>query len=210
MKNKLWVLLLVSLLGFHQASEAQSYELARLMLDIEKLSQLKSILSDLYKGYAILKTGYTSIKGIAEGNYNLHKAFLDGLLEVSPAIQSYEKISDIVDLQAKIFSTCKSSLSRYRKSPRLNPDELEYIAEVYGHLGDKTARCLEKLIQVLSPGKLRMNDAERLRAIEGIDLDTRDQWSFLSRFRNRTDILEMSRTAQDQDVQTLRDLRGIQ
>jgi len=210
MKKKLWVLVFLALMGVHKKSQAQSYELARLILDIEKLSQLKSILSDLYKGYAILKTGYSTIKGVTEGNYNLHKTFLDGLLAVSPAIQKYEKIADIVDLQVKIFSTCKTSLNRYRKSQQLNPDELEYIGEVYGHMGDKSAKSLDKLLQVLTAGKLRMNDAERLKEIDGIDLDTRDQWSFLRQFNNRNDVLLLSRTVQGHEVETIRGLHGIQ
>src|SRR5580693_10710952 len=78
-------------------SEAQAYELARLILDIEKLLQLKNILSDLYKGYEILTTGYNAIKSISEGNFSLHKAFLDGLLLVSPAVKNYQKVLDIMD-----------------------------------------------------------------------------------------------------------------
>ena len=116
MKKGIFILLLGAFLGIQNKTEAQSYELARLILDIEKLSQLKSILSDLYKGYEILRSGYTTIKNISEGNFNLHKAFLDGLLAVSPVVQKYPRISEIMELQAKIIVEYKTALKRYRQS----------------------------------------------------------------------------------------------
>ena len=79
------IIIIIALL-FSCKIQAQSYELQRLLLDIQKLAQLKSILTDLYKGYEILNTGYNTIKSISEGNFNLHKAFLDGLLAVRRAV----------------------------------------------------------------------------------------------------------------------------
>src|SRR5450432_324900 len=127
MKKKVFILVLI-ISGINIKASAQSYKLARLILDIEKLSQLKNILSDLYKGYEILKTGYSTIKDISEGNFNLHKAFLDGLLAVSPAVQKYERIAQIFELQSRIVKEYKSALGRYRNNNRFNPDELEYIS----------------------------------------------------------------------------------
>ncbi|HXB45258.1 MAG TPA: hypothetical protein VNV85_14430, partial [Puia sp.] len=58
-------LLIMLLLLVSANIKAQSYELERLILDIQKLAQLKNILSDLYKGYEILNTGYNTIKSIS-------------------------------------------------------------------------------------------------------------------------------------------------
>jgi DNA repair ATPase RecN len=207
--KRIIMLVVIAVLGMNVKSNAQVYELERLILDIEKLSQLKSILSDLYKGYEILKTGYTTIKDISEGNFNLHKAFLDGLLAVSPAVQKYQRIVDIIDLEARIVTEYKAALKRYRQDTHFNPDELEYIGNVYSNLVDKSAKNLENLISILTAGKLRMNDAERLKQIDGIYMDTRDQFQFLRKFNNGTDLLAVNRSMQDNDVQTLRNLYGI-
>src|SRR5580704_3714838 len=98
---------------FAVKANAQSYELERLILDIQKLAQMKNILSDLYKGYEILNNGYNTIKSISQGNFNLHKAFLDGLLAVSPAVKKYQKVFDIINFEARIVSEHKSALSRF-------------------------------------------------------------------------------------------------
>src|SRR6202790_3215132 len=124
-------------------SNAQVYELERLILDIEKLLQLKNILSDLYKGYEILSTGYNTIKSISEGNFNLHKAFLDGLLAVSPAVQKYERVVDIIDDQGKIVSEYKTAYNLFKRNPHFTPDELVYISTVYNNLIRKSEKNLE-------------------------------------------------------------------
>ena len=86
----------------------------RLILDIEKLAQLKSVLTNLYKDYEVLETGYTAIKNISEGNFNLHKVFLDGLLAVSPTVRKYERIVDIISDQGKIVSEYKSAYNTFK------------------------------------------------------------------------------------------------
>src|SRR5450432_1460123 len=207
--KRIIILMVIAVLGMNVKSNAQVYELERLILDIEKLSQLKSILSDLYKGYEILKTGYTTIKDISEGNFNLHKAFLDGLLAVSPDVQKYQRLADIIDLQARIVKEYKSAMNRYRQNVHFNPDELEYIGNIYSNLVDKSVKNLENLISVLTAGKLRMNDAERLKQIDGIYMDTRDQFQFLRKFNNGTDLLAVNRSSEANDIQTLRNLHGI-
>src|SRR5690242_21852837 len=97
MKKILIVLLFASNISFGQSQEAK-----QLLLDVEKLAQLKQMLASMKKGYDILHKGYTSIKNISEGNFNLHKTFLDGLLQISPAVRKYKKIADIIDFQIKI------------------------------------------------------------------------------------------------------------
>ena len=194
------IILIISLVGLIQKPRAQVYELERLILDIEKLSQLKSILSDLYKGYELLKTGYNTIKDISEGSFNLHKAFLDGLLAVSPVVQKYERIAQIIDLQYRIVKEYKVAKQRYQACGRFSPDELEYISKVYFNLVDQSAKNLETLITVVTAGKLRMDDAQRLREIDQIYFDTNQQFLFLRHFNNGTDLLATARIRQDKDI----------
>src|SRR5579863_1841723 len=93
------------------AGQAQSIIQAseQLALDIEKLSELKSILKDMYTAYTIIDEGYTDVKNIVEGNFNLHKAFLDALLAVSPAVQDYSRVEKVISTEATILSEYKTA-----------------------------------------------------------------------------------------------------
>ena len=84
-------------------TKAQSFEVQQLILDVEKLSQLKNIYSDLVKGYEILSEGYNAVSDISQGNFDLHKLFLDGLLKASPVVQKYQKVADIINCELKLF-----------------------------------------------------------------------------------------------------------
>lgn len=209
MKKTVVLLLLISGMGSLRC-RAQSYELQRLVLDIEKLAQLKTILSDLEKGYQILETGYTHIKNISAGNFNLHKAFLDGLLAVSPLVQKYYKIAEIIEYQSRIVTEYKAAQGLFQQDPHFNPDEIVYIGAVYNNLVEQSAKNLEALLNVLTAGKLRMNDAQRLQAIDGIYGDTKNQFLFLRQFNNSTELLAVNRSQEAGDAETLKNLYGIE
>ena len=189
--------------------KAHSYELERLILDIQKLAQMKNILSDLYKGYEILNTGYNTIKSISQGNFNLHKAFLDGLLAVSPAVKNYQKALDIIDYEGRIVTEYKSALSRFRQDKHFNPDEITYMINVYNNLISGTLTNLSNLLNVLTANKLRMSDNERMHAIDGIYDDTKDKYLFLRQFNNSTTILAVQRAAEYNDAGTIKNLYGL-
>jgi hypothetical protein len=207
MKKILFCLTLV--LGFEfmpVKSEAQAYELARLVLDIEKLLQLKNILSDLYKGYEILTTGYNAIKSISEGNFSLHKAFLDGLLAVSPAVQKYERVIDIINDQGEIVFEYKTAYNIFKQDKHFTPDELVYLSNVYNNLITGSEKNLTNLLNIMTDSKLRMSDAERLHAIDGIYSDTHEQLSFLRAFNSKTAALSAELSKQENDLQSVRGL----
>ena len=202
MKKIIVVFVLLANAGAH----AQSYEVERLILDIQKLAQMKNILSDLYKGYEILNTGYGTIKSISEGNFSLHKAFLDGLLAVSPAVKKYQRIADIIDYQARIVSEFNSAFNRFKQDKHFNPDEITYLSNVYNNLISGSLTNLSNLLNVITASKLRMSDAERLHAIDGIYDDTRDKLMFLRQFNNSTAVLAMQRAVDLNDVGTIQNL----
>ena len=199
--------ILIAMLVFICADcQAQSYELERLALDIEKLAQMKNILKDLYKGYEILSTGYNTIKSISQGNFNLHKAFLDGLLAVSPAVRNYQHVVDIIDYQARILSGYKSAISRFKQDNHFSVDEITYLMNVYNSLISSSLNDLSNLLNVLTAGKLRMNDYERLHAIDGIYADTKDKYLFMEQFNNSATILAAQRVAEVNDAGTVKHL----
>ena len=196
-------------IAFAERATAQAQELEELALDIEKLAQFKQILSDLEKGYEILEGGYNTIKNISQGNFSLHKAFLDGLLAISPAVAKYKKIVTITENQLQLIKEYKRAFKRFQNDGNFNPDEIEYIGKVYGNLVDESAKNLESLLNVITANKLRMSDDERLKAIDLIDEEIESKLSFLRYFNNNTTVLSLQRTKERNDLNTIRALHGV-
>ena len=166
----------LSFLGILPAfrASAQADEIAQLILNIEKLAQFKQILSDMKKGYEILSGGYNTIKNISEGNFSLHKAFLDGLMEVSPAVRNYRRVADITNYQIILVKEYRKAYDRFRQDNNFNADELAYLGRVYDNLFKESLRNLDELLTVITAGKARMSDDERLQAIDRIIADLQD------------------------------------
>jgi DNA repair ATPase RecN len=209
MKYLLCIFLGLLLMVYPVKSKAQSFEITQLILDIEKLAQLKNILSDLYKSYQILSDGYEAIKNLSQGNFNLHQAFLDGLLGVSPVVKNYKRAADIIENQVRIISEYKSAYSRFSRDKNFNPDEITYLSQVYNNLVSETAKNLENLLNVITADKLRMSDDQRLHAIDGIYESSKDQLMFLRHFNNSTTVLAVQRAVEHNDTQTLKALYNL-
>jgi hypothetical protein len=186
------ILIVLLLFGAARAS-AQSEDLTQLILDIEKLTQLKGILTDMKTGYDILSGGYNEVKQIASGNLNVHTVFLNGLLAINPEIARYGRVADIVLKQGYIVSEYQHYYSRFRNSGTFNSDEIGYMANVYTTLLQQSLQNLSQLTDVLAAGKLRMSDDDRLKAIDRIYADTDDKLSFLRHFNQQAAILGIQR-----------------
>jgi hypothetical protein len=73
--KKCIVILWVILFSFSSQVVAQSTEIQQLLLNVEKLAQLKKILSNMKKGYEIVSNGYNTIKDISKGNLTCMRLF---------------------------------------------------------------------------------------------------------------------------------------
>jgi len=191
-------------------ARAQAAQYEQLALDIEKLAQFESILSDMKKGYQILTKGYNTVRSLAQGSFNLHQAFLNGLLSVSPAVKNYVRVADIISTQASLVSEYKTALTQFKGTNTLNPTEINYISGVYGNLFDRSLDNLDELVTILTDGQLRMSDAERLAAIDGIDADMHSQLSFQRSFLSQSSLLVAQRQQASQETRQLQSLYGTQ
>ena len=207
MKNCVWVFLFF--LSLPNLLIAQSYEAEQLLLDVQKLSQLKQMLADLKKGYEIVYKGYTTIKDISRGSYNMHQAFLDGLLEVSPAVRGYRKVADIISLQLKIVSEYKFALNAFRQTGKFTPAQIDYMSKVYSNLFDASVKNLETLALVVTPRELRMSDDERLKQIDDLYDDMVDKFSFLRHFNNQASVLAQQRAKEEIQIDLTRKIYGL-
>lgn len=188
---------------------AQAAEIQQLLLNVEKLSQFRQILSDMKKGYQILEGGYNTVRNISEGNFNLHKAFLDGLMQVSPTVRNYRRVADIIDYQIALVKEYRDAYDRFKRDDNFNPQELDYLGHVYNNLLKESLRNLDELATIITAGKARMSDDERLQAIDRIYADMEDKLMFLRHFNNNTTILAVQRAKERNDVQALRKIYGI-
>lgn len=181
-------------------SMGQSAEIQQLILNIEKLSQFKKILSDMKKGYELLSGGYKTVKDMTEGNFSLHKTFLDALMQVSPAVKNYKRVAEIVEYQISIVKESRNGMNRFIKSGNFSGQEINYFEKVYGNLLNQSLRNLDELTMVITADKLRMSDDERLKAVDDIYEQMQDKLLFLRNFNTTSNVLALQRSKEKNDV----------
>ena len=209
MKTRFLIWAIGILLGMSTSSynaSAQSAEVEQLLLNVEKLTQLKNILSDMKKGYQIVSNGYSAVKNIAQGNFSVHEVFIDGMMLVSPEVKKYRRIAEIITAQGDLVKEYKAALKRFNGSALFNPNEMNYISSVYSSLFSKSVDNLDDLTMILTASKLRMNDEERLKGIDRIFEDTQDKLSFLRSFNREADLLLLQRKHARSDVEGMNSL----
>ncbi len=209
MKKILILTILITLLMIPVKSMGQSAEIQQLILNIEKLSQFKKILSDMKKGYELLSGGYKTVKDMTEGNFSLHKTFLDALMQVSPAVRNYKKVGEVVEYQISIVKESRNGMNRFIKSGNFSGQEINYFEKVYGNLLNQSLRNLDELTMVITADKLRMSDDERLKAVDDIYEQMQDKLLFLRNFNTTSNVLALQRAREKNDVYASRGLQAI-
>jgi hypothetical protein len=187
------VILAIGFVCFSICASSQTQEATQLLLNYEKLKQLEEILDNMYKGYKILSQGYNRIKNIAEGNYNLHQVFLDGLYAVNPSVRNYQRIPMIIKYQLLLVKEYKRAYSRFKGDDNLTASEIKYLENVYAYLIKQSLKNIEELTMIITASKLRMSDDERMKAIDRIYFDMENKLSFLRYFNNSTQLLALQR-----------------
>ncbi len=200
MKKILILTIMITLLMIPVKSMGQSAEIQQLILNIEKLSQFKKILSDMKKGYELLSGGYKTVKDMTEGNFSLHKTFLDALMQVSPAVKNYKRVAEIVEYQISIVKESRNGMNRFIKSGNFSGQEINYFEKVYGNLLNQSLRNLDELTMVITADKLRMSDDERLKAVDDIYEQMQDKLLFLRNFNTTSNVLALQRSKEKNDV----------
>lgn len=202
------IIIIIVLMLSSRASFSQAQEIQQLLLNWEKLTQFKKILQDMYDGWKVINKGYTTIKDISSGNFSLHKNFLDALMEVSPVVKKYKRITDIINYQVLIVKRYKAAFNRFKEDNAFTVQEIDYIGKVYSNLFNESVKNLDELFMVITAGELRMTDDERMQAIDRIYSRIEEQFSFLEDFNSSTAYLSLQRKVEQTEIKMSKKIYG--
>lgn len=211
MKRWIWTMFgVIALAMLSYKVKAQEQEIEQLLLNVEKLGELKKILQNMYDGYKVLEQGYNKVRDIASGNYKLHQVFLDGLYLVSPEVKKYHKIADIIHFQLVLVKEYKAAYNNFRACNMFSENELHYISQVYQQLFKESTENLNALLLVVTAGQLRMSDDERLTAIDQLYAEMQTKLSFLRHFNKGNHVLALQRLKETAELKSFRKIQGLE
>lgn len=165
MKIKKQLLVFGFLLFAALGLRGQAQELEQLKLNLEKLLQLKLMLARAKQGYEVLQNGYNAVRDVAKGNFDLHKQEMDRLLKVSGQVKQMPVIQKMQSDRTAVQNEFEGWLRHVQMVKVFNASELLAIRERYSAYTDMLVEDQAQVQLVVSPGVLRMNDAERMDVI---------------------------------------------
>lgn len=176
---------------------------------LQQIAALQVYIGYVQKGYSIAREGINAISDIKHGEFNLHKDYFNSLKTVNPKIKNYSKVADIILLQVNIIKTYKEAAKGLKQSGTFNAGEMTYINGVFERLMDDCAKTIDALIAVTTSGEFEMKDDERLKRIDALYSDMQDKYTFVQGFSNEAKMLAASRIQEQNNIQTIRALNGI-
>jgi DNA repair ATPase RecN len=204
----MYVLVWISFFSSPNSLSAQDDEIQQLLLNVQKLDQLKDLLQDMKEKYEILNQGYRQVKDLTEGNFRLHEVFLNRLVQVNPKVKSYHRVAEIIQLQIRMVQAISSSKQQFRMYEVLDKSELDQILRVYGSFSSSSLKNLEELTLLLSDGQLEMDDWERLQGIDRVYESMRNLASGLGKYHVSLQNLTAIRKMNALDAKTLKNVLG--
>lgn len=205
MKNYLWLigLLCVGVLS------AQKQEMEQLQLNMEKLVQLRLMLQQAKQGYQLLQNGYTAVRDAARGNYDLHKSYLDGLLQVSGQVRNAPAVKRITANWVQVQKEYRDWLTEMHGIGAGKFMEMALWNQRYQQVGYEMGDLLDQLEVLLAAGGLRMSEGERLAAIERLAVASDQQLLVLRQFIKEQTVLVAGKVQQEKDRQAILRLYGL-
>ena len=187
---------------FNQGSTQKKYLL-------QQIAALQVYIGYAQKGYSIAKQGLNTISNIKHGEFNLHTNYYNSLKTVNPSIKDYAKVAAIIALQVRIVKVYKNASEQIQQSGAFTNNETSYLNGVFDRLVDDCNKTIDELMDVVTSNKLEMKDDERLKRIDNLYTDMQGKYKFVQAFSNEAKILAVSRTREQNDVETSRAINGI-
>ncbi|WP_156305628.1 hypothetical protein [Sphingobacterium endophyticum] len=119
-------------------------------------------------GVNFARSGWGKIQGKKGAEVDLHNRFFNSLCTVSPQVKGYPKIMGILAMQADILAHYAEFRSRTRLHGLTSIQGRKTLESVYPVLLGRCNGLLNDLGAVLREGHLKMDDGQRILAIEEI------------------------------------------
>lgn len=124
------------------------------------------------------------IKGVIDKTQQLHDQWYSSLLQVSAGVRTYRRVQEIYDHQTAMISLYGSALGELRQKG-LSSNQLTGATTVYQGILNENVQLLGELVGVMSAGRAKMTDPERIEFINNIADRVSAQHDLMNYYTNK-------------------------
>ncbi len=141
---------------------------------------------------------------------NLYKEYFNELQKVKSLISYYHRIKEVTSTQENIIREYKRAFALFKQDGHFTSEEILYMGQVYDGILSESAKNLDQLFLVVNSFVTQMTDAKRLEIINSAATNMSNTYNDLKAFNTQNIILSLQRSKDENDVNTIKLLYGIQ
>lgn len=140
---------------------------------------------------------------------NLYSSYYQELATVKKIITDYDEVKQATRQQIQLVNEYKTAYSLFQKDKNFSPTEINYMATVYNGILQESLRNLNEVVLAVTSLSTQMTDAERLMMVHKASNNLQQNLNDMRQFNNNNMALTMQRAQEHNDMQTIKQLYGI-
>lgn len=141
---------------------------------------------------------------------DLYQEYYNELATVKDLISGYDRLKGLVQMQGRIVSEYESAYNLFKQDKHFTGSELDFMFNIYSGIVDQSLKNLDQALMVVSSLETSMTDAERMNIIENASNGMQKNYDDLRRFNNQNIQLSLKRSQSEEDIESVKQLYGIQ
>lgn len=139
----------------------------------------------------------------------LYHKYYDDLWKVRSTLETYNKISTVVQRQQQIIEQYKFTWHMVSQDDHFTSSEIDYMYRVYTGILNESVRNVEQVLLVINAYRTQMSDAKRLEIINKAALGIEKNYNDLQQFNRQNIQLSINRAKDKHEVESIKRLYGI-
>ena len=152
----------------------------------------------------------TDIANWSDKQKTLYANYYNELWQVKNLIGTYQKVKDIIQKQTQLVNAYKQADALFKQDRHFNINEMDYMERVYSGIIDESVKNLEQVYLVINSFSTQMSDAQRLAIVNAASNRIDENYNDLKQFNNQNVKLSLQRSKDMNDMNTVKQLYGIQ
>jgi hypothetical protein len=141
---------------------------------------------------------------------DLYSEYYQELWKVKSYISYYDRVKDIISKEQMIISEYNRASSNFQKDTHFTAAELSTMASVYSGLLKQSAENLDQINLVINSFTTQMSDAQRLKIIDDAGAKIDKNYADILQFDQHNMVISLQRTQDENDLNMVKQLYGLQ
>lgn len=139
-----------------------------------------------------------------------YRNYYEELSKVKSIITYYQRVREIMQKQIHLVEAYKTAWQKLRNDKHFTDKEIEYMATIYGGILEESLKNIEQISDLIVSFSTKMSDAKRIELINNAADQMDENYTDLIQFNQQNFGLSLQRSKNQQEIEYVKKLYGLQ